>query len=307
MANQSAVLNFELLGFPGVPDKFHILISITMFLVYTMALISNGTVTLLIILKENLHQSMYVFIGNLAMSDLLFDTITIPQIISKYWFGAGDISMSGCFFQMFCVHFLGSFDSFIIMLMAFDRYIAICKPLRYSSIITHRSTSVLCWFFWILAGLASSINIIVVVPLPFCGPNKINSCFCSASALFPLVCQDIKSSREILLVNAMIVLLAPLTFIILSYIFIIKSINSSVHFENWQKVFYTCTTHLLIIALYYAPRVFVYFANYVRLILNADLNVLILCLYSYLPHIANPIIYGLRTEEIKRTIAKVFR
>uniref|UniRef100_A0A8C5N541 Olfactory receptor n=1 Tax=Leptobrachium leishanense TaxID=445787 RepID=A0A8C5N541_9ANUR len=306
MANQSQVLYFELLGFPGVPQNLHILVSITMFLVYSIALFSNGTVLLLIILQENLHQSMYVFIANLALSDLLFDTITLPLIISKYWFGAGRISFTTCFFQFFCVHFFGSFDSFIIMLMAIDRYVAVCKPLRYTSIMTPQATAVLCWTFWILAGVASLVNNILFIPLPFCGPNKIKSCFCSASFLFPLVCQDVSSVREIMLINAMIVLLVPLTIIILSYLFIVKSINSSVHTENWRKAFYTCTTHLLIIGLYYAPRVFVYFANYVNLILTADLKVLLLCIYSYLPHLANPVIYCLRTEAIKLTIQKAF-
>ncbi|KAM8976895.1 olfactory receptor 2A7-like [Pelodytes ibericus] len=307
MANQSNVVAFELVGFPGVKPKFHILISLAMFLVYNISLFANGTVILLIILKDHLHQSMYVFIVNLALSDFLFDTITLPQIITKYWFGAGRLTFSGCLFQMFCVHFLGSFDSFIIMLMAVDRYIAICKPLRYSSIMTWKTTVLLCWAFWILAALFSLFNNIMFIPLPFCGPNKVGSCFCSVSALFPLVCQDVTSVRKVILVNAMIVLLVPLAFVIQSYIFILLSINSSVHSENWRKAFYTCTTHLFIIGLYYVPRVFVYFANFARLILNADVNVLILCLYSYLPHLANPIIYCLRTEEIKHTITKLFR
>ncbi|XP_053313869.1 olfactory receptor 4S1-like [Spea bombifrons] len=307
MGNYSGVSEFHLVGFPGASEKLYLLISLTMFLIYTVVLFSNGTVILLIILKEHLHQPMYIFIANLAFSDLLFDTITLPKIIAKYWFGAETISFSSCLFQMFCVHFLGSFDSFIIMLMAVDRYIAICIPLRYPLIITHKATAILCWTFWILAASASLFNNILFIPLPFCGPNKIKSCFCSVSSLFPLACQDVTSVRQKILVNAMIVLLAPLGFILLSYVFILWSVKTSVHSENWQKAFYTCTTHLIIIGMYFVPRVFVYFANYVRLILNADINVLLLCLYSYLPHLANPVIYCLRTEEIKRTLAKAFK
>ncbi|MEE6473322.1 hypothetical protein FKM82_009953 [Ascaphus truei] len=307
MANQSDVFEFVLIGFPGLPQKFHSLVAAAMFLIYNIALFANGTVIMLIILKEQLHQSMYVIIANLSLSDLLFDTITLPKIIATYWFGAGSMSFSGCIFQLYCVHFLGTVDSFIIMLMAVDRYVAICKPLRYSSIISYKLVAILCGFFWVFAALIASITASLVSQLPFCGPNKVNNCFCLNSAVTVLACVDVTSVRRIAFTIAMFVLLLPLAFIIFSYIIIIKTIHSSARSENWQKAFYTCTTHLFVIGLYFVPRVFVYISSQVRLILNADLNVLLLCLYTFVPHVANPIIYCLRTKEIKRTLGNVFK
>ncbi|XP_075053965.1 olfactory receptor 52K2-like [Mixophyes fleayi] len=307
MANYSQDFYFELIGFPGVSQKFHILVSLAMFIVYSLSLIANGAVILLILVRDHLHQPMYIIIGNLALSDLLFDTFTLPKIIAKYWFEAGEMSSVECFLQMYFIHYLGTMDSFILMLMAGDRYVAICKPLRYPSIITHKVTIATCLFSWLLAASIALVNPFLVAYLPFQRQNKIISCFCSTSSLLRLARVDVTSTRQSLLVVALCVLLIPLFFIILSYIIIIKSIHLSGHADSWQRAFYTCTTHLFVISLYFIPRVSVYIVNYTQLILNPDVNVLILCLYSYFPHVANPIIYCLRTEEIKCSIGNIFK
>ncbi|KAM4796203.1 olfactory receptor 2AP1-like [Rhinophrynus dorsalis] len=305
MVNNSEIFEFVLVGFPGLPQKFEILVSTVMFIVYNLALYANSTVIGLIIIKQNLHHPMYFFIGNLAVSDVVFDTITLPKIIAKYWFGDEAISFAGCFFQFFFVHYLGTVDSFIIMLMAVDRYVAICKPLRYSAIITHKVTVILCCFFWGLAVVPSAYAPLNAVSLTFCRSNKINNCFCYSSAVYALPCSDVSFIRETILITAMIVLLVPLALIILSYVIIIWTIHSSAISENWQKVFYTCTTHLFVIVLYFVPRVVMYLSSQVNLYIRADMKILILCLYTYLPHIANPIIYCLRNKEIKMILGNV--
>ncbi|KAG8431396.1 hypothetical protein GDO86_018900 [Hymenochirus boettgeri] len=139
MANQSTVLEFVFIGFPGLPQNFHIPVSMVMFAVYSISMVANSTVMILILVKRPLHQPMYIIIGNLALSDLLFDTLTLPKIIAKY-----------------CL------DSLIIMLMAIDRYVAICKPLRYHSIITNR----LCFFYLLsLLVLAALITVVFILAM----------------------------------------------------------------------------------------------------------------------------------------------
>ncbi|XP_040278489.1 olfactory receptor 2AT4-like [Bufo bufo] len=307
MANYSQNVYFELIGFVGVPEKYNLVLSFMMFTVYSTALIANGTVIVLILVSRHLHQPMYIFIANLAFSDLLFDTVTLPKFIAKYWFGAGSMSFSQCFLQLFFVHCLGSLDSFILVLMAGDRYVAICYPLRYSSIITHRVTIASCSLSWLLAVISALVTPVLIGQLPFPGQTKIFSCFCSSSALLRSAIGDVTQVRQTLLIVALCVLLIPLVVILLSYVIIIITIHCSSVSSNWQKMFYTCTTHLLVLNIYYIPRVFVYIANFAKLILQPDINVLILCIYSYLPHIANPIIYCLRTVEIKNTIVNLFR
>ncbi|KAM4796202.1 olfactory receptor 1E16-like [Rhinophrynus dorsalis] len=306
MANRSHVSEFILLGFPGLEEKFDIPISVGLFLVYITSLLANGTVIILIILSRHLHHPMYVIIANLAVSDLIFDTITLPKIIAKYWFQAGSISFAGCIFQLFCVHYLGSFDSYIIMLMAFDRYVAICHPLRYSSILTSKLTIIMCCFFWIFSAIIGAVIATLDSEIPFCDNNEIKSCFCTNMAVTWLACSDVTSLKRLNFCIAMFVLLLPLSFILFSYIVIIKEICSTTYFERWQKAFYTCTTHLLVIGLYFVPRIFVYVSNQVKLFLNEDLNVLLLCLYTFVPHMANPVIYCLRTKEIRKTLRNFF-
>ncbi|XP_075706028.1 olfactory receptor 2AT4-like [Rhinoderma darwinii] len=307
MVNCTQTVYFELIGFSEVPQQYNLVLSFVMLIVYSTALVANGAVILLILVSHQLHQPMYIFIANLALSDLLFDTITLPRLIAKYWFKAGRMSFFECFLQLFLVHWLGCQDSFILMLMAVDRFVAICKPLRYSSIITHRVTLVSCSISWLFAVISVLVVPLLIEQLPYYGEAKVLSCFCSSSALMRSAHGDVTSTRQILLIVALTVLLIPLAIILLSYSIIIKTFHRSGSSGNWQKVFYTCTTHLVVLNLYYIPRVFVYIANYAKLILQPDINVLILCIYTYLPHIANPIIYCLRTEEIKNTIGNLLK
>ncbi|XP_075705991.1 olfactory receptor 6B1-like [Rhinoderma darwinii] len=308
MANQShsTVLEFVLLGFPGLAEKFYPVVSITIFLLYNVSLYANGIVIVLIILREHLHQPMYVIVGNLAFSDLLFDTLTLPKIVSKYWFGEGSLSFSVCFIQMFFVHYLATLDSFIIMLMALDRYVAICKPLRYHTIISNRLVTFLCLLFWLFAAIIGFIITTLGLWLPYCGPNRIKSCFCSLTPVAVLSCADSTSARRTGFIIALFAHLCPLSFIIFSYIIILSMMCSLGPSKNWQKAFYTCTTLWFVIGLYFIPRLLVYTYNQFQLIPNADVNVLLICLYTFAPHFASPVIFCLRTEEIKRTLRNVF-
>ncbi|XP_063297568.1 olfactory receptor 1496-like [Pelobates fuscus] len=305
MENNTKFTEFILIGFPGLPQKFHPLVSVTMFLIYIIAMTANGTVIFLIIVKEHLHQPMYLMIFNLSLSDLIFDTITLPKIIAMYWFGDGKMSFMACIVQTFCVHFLANLNSFTIMLMAVDRYVAIWNPLRYSSIITNTLIACLCCILWLIAACFPMSPLLKAAQVLYCG-NKVKSCFCSISSVLPLSCVDTFFITELAFTIAMITLLIPLAFIIFSYIAIIRTVCLSGRNGDWQKAFYTCSIHLFVICMYFIPRLFVYTCNQLRLILNADINVLLLCLYTFVPHVANPIIYCLRNKEIKTTIEKIF-
>ncbi|KAG8431877.1 hypothetical protein GDO86_019669 [Hymenochirus boettgeri] len=308
MTNYSQVIEFLLIGFPGLQKTYHIPVSIVMFIVYIVSLCVNGTVISLVYLKEHLHQPMYIFIANLALSDLLFDTITLPKIIAKYWDEDAKMSFSGCYLQTFLVHFLGTVDSFLLMLMAADRCVAICKPLRYAAMITKKITTACCCILWLMAAVAGAANpIISFMNFHFCGQNEIYGLFCSSMTLYPLSCTDVSSNQQTrFLIGIVSSLLVPLAVIILSYIIIILTVQSMVMTDNWRKLFYTCTTHLLVISLYYVPRAFVYFTSYFNLVLKVELSVLILFLYTYIPHLANPFIYCLRNKDIKVILVNVF-
>ncbi|XP_073473811.1 olfactory receptor 1M1-like [Aquarana catesbeiana] len=308
MSNRTPISEVTLVGFPGTPEYLDSSISAIMFLVYIISLVANGSVILLVIFSVHLHQPMYLIIANLSASDLLFDTATLPKIIAKYWFGAAQMPFRACLFQMFCVHFFGTVDSYLLLLMAVDRYVAICYPLRYAAIINIRMTVLACGLCWVVLTPSTIIVITArISQIVLCDRDKINTLFCTHTAISALSCTDVSSLRVMAFTSALVVLLACLTLIILSYILIIREISST-HSENWGKAFYTCTTHLLVISLYYVPRIFVYIVTNTPLLkIQNEINVLLLCLYSFVPHLASPIIYFLRTKEITETLRKVLR
>ncbi|KAM5180838.1 olfactory receptor 1E16-like [Mantella aurantiaca] len=308
MSNHTTVSEVILVGFPGLPDAFHGLVSTSMFFAYMISLAANGTAICLVTINEHLHQPMYLFIANYAVSNLLFDTVTLPKLIARYWFGASTIPLRMCIFQLFLVHYLGSMDSFLLMLMAADRYVAVCHPLRYASIITNKAVTMSCGFCWmILCSSINSVSTILASQIPLCGPNKVNSLFCGYTAYAALACTDISGPRKVVFANAMVVLLVPLGLILVSYIKIIATISLT-RSESLRKAFYTCVTHLLVIALYYTPRIFMYIVSNIPFVtIKPDVSALLLFLYSFVPHMANPIIYFLRTKEIKQTLRCAFQ
>ncbi|OCT56827.1 hypothetical protein XELAEV_18004357mg [Xenopus laevis] len=306
MSNQTMVTEFILLGFPGLQANFFLPVSFAMFFEFIISLLANSTVITIIILREQLHHPMYIIIANLALSDLIYDTIALPKIIAKYWFGAGSISFNWCFFQLFCVHSLGSLDSFIIMLMAIDRYVAICKPLRYHSIISNKLVTLLCCLFWLFAFLIGLAMTLIAVQLPYCGLNRVKNCVCASPAVIVLACVDASLERKKGFIISMCVHLLPLAVIILSYILIIRVVHLAANNGNWQKAFYTCTTHLIVIGLFFIPRLFLYIINQIPVMLDADVNMLIVFLFTFIPHLANPIIFCLRTKEIRCILRQMF-
>lgn len=268
--------------------------------------ITNGAVFIVILLKEKLHKPMYLLIANLAFSAFLFDAATLPKMIGKYWLDGGKISSLACFVQMHLVHWLAIMDSLILTLMAFDRYIAICNPLRYSSTITYKLTMYACSSIWFCSDIIL-IDTIIIAKYPFCGSNKVVSFYCSSSNILRLACANVTSTREVLSTVGLVVLFGTLALIVLSYVAILLSVLSLKHWRGWRKAFHTCVTHLFVNALFYVPRVFVYQASYLKLVLSPDLAVFLVVLQSYLPHLANPFIYCLRTEEIKNIISSTLK
>ncbi|XP_068121881.1 putative olfactory receptor 2W6 [Hyperolius riggenbachi] len=310
MANRSDTFEVILVGFPGLSQSLHHLVSAMMFLVYITSLVANGSVIILVTLNAQLHQPMYLIIASLAASDVAFDTATLPKLMAHYWFGSSTMSFHVCLFQMFWVHYLGSVDSFLLLLMAVDRYVAISLPLRYSTIIINSRMSIACGVCWIILAPPAVIFLATETSkLLLCDHSKLNSLFCVHTAVVNMACSDATFIIRLGLMNALIVLIVPLAFILFSYITIVATIAMSSQAKNWRKVFYTCSTHILLVSLYYGPRILVYIANSLpsMIVIKADVGAVLLFLYSVVPHLANPIVYFLRTKEIQQTLINVLR
>ncbi|XP_043975358.1 olfactory receptor 2AT4-like [Gambusia affinis] len=304
--NRSRVTEFILTGFPGLHPQYYGLTSAVLFLVYVVTVKANAVVFFLFATNKSLHKPVYYIILNVSACDLLFSTTALPKIISRYWFQSGNISFTACFVQMYFVHYLGSVNSFIFLLMAFDRYCAVCHPLRYTAIVTKFTVHILSVTAWIIAIPIPLMMVIRAYPLPYCASNIINHCYCDHVGITVLACTDRTPYSVPALVGAMIILLGPLAFILLSYCLIFIEIGKVTNFGNCGKTLSTCSTQLIIISLYYVPRCFVYFANHVGINFSADLRIVIIMLYSLVPPMINPLIYCLRAKDIRECLMKQF-
>ncbi|XP_066534262.1 olfactory receptor 2AT4-like [Hoplias malabaricus] len=302
--NITPVKKFVIVGFPGLHPNYFGLASTVMFFVYVCILVGNGIFITLFLREKQLRKPMYYIIINLVACDVLFSTTTLPKIIARYWFNDGSISFLGCFVQMYFVHYFGSANSFILGVMAFDRYVAVCIPLRYANIIkdsTIISLSIACW---LMAEPSVLMIIIRAYPLPYCGPNSIIHCYCDHVSITKLACTDRTPYSLPAFISAMIVLLGPLAFILFSYISITMAVLRISTTQGRLKTLSTCSSQLIIIALFFLPRCFNYLASYIGLSFSADTQILIIMLYSLLPPIINPLIYCLRTKDVKEILAK---
>jgi olfactory receptor len=305
--NHSFVTEFVIVGFPGLQPEFYGLASTVLFLVYCCILIGNVVVIILFATHNVLHKPMYFIILNLVVSDVLFSTTTLPKIIARYWFQAGAISFFGCFLQMYLVHYFGSVTSLLLLIMALDRYVSICFPLRYPMIINNSTIHILNVTAWVLAHLPSLSMVIRAYPLPYCDSNKIMQCYCDHIAITTLACTDRVPYSFPAFVLAMVVLLGPLAFIIFSYCSIIVAVVQIASPQGRLKTLSTCSGQLIIIALYFLPRCFIYLASNIGIRFSTDLRIVIIMLYSLLPPMINPLIYCFKTKHIKTSLMKRFK
>ncbi|XP_029111339.1 olfactory receptor 2AT4-like [Scleropages formosus] len=304
--NQTSVKEFFIVGFPGLHPMYFGLTSVLLFFVYMFTLVGNGIFLILFITDRSLHKPMYVIILNLVVSDVLFSTTTLPKIIARYWFQAGAISFTACFVQMYFVHYFGTVNSYILLIMALDRYVAICYPLRYPTIMTNSIILLTSIISWVVAKACPLMMVIRAYPLPYCASNTIIQCYCDHISITTLACTDRTPYAFPAFVFAMVVLLVPLAFIVSSYCATIVAVFRIASTQGRLKTLSTCTPQLIIIALYFFPRCFVYLASNVGITFSTDLRIAIIMLYSLLPPMVNPLIYCLRTKEVKQTLMKTF-
>ncbi len=305
MANETRMKSFFILGFPGLLSQYYGPVSALLFFIYLAIAVGNIFILTFVICQKSLQKPMYLVFCHLALNDLTFGTVTLPKIISKYWLDDSIISFYGCFTQMFFVHYLGAVTSFILLVMALDRFIAICIPLRYPVLITNNTISVLCGFAWFIPLPLMVAVVLHVLTLPFCKTNIIAQCYCDHISITHQACgEDVKIVAVTSLCAAMFCLLLPLAFIVFSYVSIIVVIMKMSNAAGRKRTLSTCTPQIFITCLFYLPRCFVYVANTVGFSFSLDIRILLILLYSLLPPAVNPIIYCFKTRDIKKVLIK---
>uniref|UniRef100_A0A674AQ51 Olfactory receptor n=1 Tax=Salmo trutta TaxID=8032 RepID=A0A674AQ51_SALTR len=278
LGNHSLVTEFVIVGFPGLQPEFYGLASAVLLIVYCCTLIG-----------------MLLFLSCLQLNNILHKPMQ------------GQFLSSVVFLQMYLVHYFGSVTSFLLLIMALDRYVAICFPLRYPMIIKNSTIHILNATAWIVAKACPLMMVIRAYPLPYCDSNTILQCFCDHISITKLACTDRVPYSFPAFVTAMVVLLGPLVFIIFSYCSIIVAVLEIASPQGRLKTLSTCSGQLIIIALYYLPRCFIYLSSNIGIIFSTDLRIVIIMLYSLLPPMINPLIYCFKTKDIKQTLMKRFK
>ncbi|XP_045324142.1 olfactory receptor 2S2-like isoform X2 [Leopardus geoffroyi] len=301
----SPVVGFILLGLSAHPrlEKTFFVLILSMYLVI---LLGNGVLILVTILDSRLHTPMYFFLGNLSFLDICYTTSSIPLVLDGFLTPRKTISFSGCAMQMFLSFAMGATECVLLGMMAFDRYVAICNPLRYPVVMSRSVYVSMAVSSWAIGGAASVVHTSLTIQLPFCGNNVINHLACEILAVLKLACVDISINVISMGVTNVIFLGVPVLFISVSYVFIIATILRIPSAEGRKKAFSTCSAHLTVVVIFYGTLFFMYRKPKSKDPLGADKedlsDKLIPLFYGVVTPMLNPVIYSLRNKDVKAAV-----
>ncbi|XP_021046905.1 olfactory receptor 2A12-like [Mus pahari] len=300
--NQSWVTEFILIGFSSDPMTNSILF-IVFLLIYLSSVLGNGLIIMLVCLNTQLHTPMYFFLCTLSLLDMGYVTTTMPQMLVHLLAHSQTISFAGCWLQMFVFGALGTSESILFVVMAYDRYVAICYPLRYTVILNWS----LC--IWLASGtcvcgfLSALLHTFFTMRLPYCGPNKVNHYFCEGPSVRSLACMDTHLIEMVDLVLSVFVVLTPLSLIVTSYIHIAKAVLKIKSTQGRCKAFSTCASHLTMVTFFYAPATYIYLRPNSSYSPEQDKQISLF--YNVFTALLNPVVYSLRNKDIKRAFLNV--
>ncbi|XP_030149517.1 olfactory receptor 2S2 isoform X1 [Lynx canadensis] len=301
----SPMVGFILLGLSAHPrlEKTFFVLILSMYLVI---LLGNGVLILVTILDSRLHTPMYFFLGNLSFLDICYTTSSIPLVLDGFLTPRKTISFSGCAMQMFLSFAMAGTECVLLSVMAFDRYVAICNPLRYPVVMSRSVYVSMAVSSWTIGGAASVVHTSLTIQLPFCGNNVINHLACEILAVLKLACADISINVISMGVTNVIFLGVPVLFISVSYVFIIATILRIPSAEGRKKAFSTCSAHLTVVVIFYGTLFFMYRKPKSKDPLGADKedlsDKLIPLFYGVVTPMLNPIIYSLRNKDVKAAV-----
>ncbi|KAM9173879.1 olfactory receptor 52E2-like [Pangshura tecta] len=294
---------FILMGIPGL-DAAHIWISIPFSTFYIIGLFGNFMLLFVIGKEQTLHKQMHLLLCMLALTDIGMSTSVVPKALCIFWFNLKGITVGGCLTQMFFIHTVSTMQSAVLVTMAFDRYVAICNPLRYGAILTNARIAKLG-----LVGLTRAVLFILPMPLllsrqPFCANRIIPHTYCEHMAVAKMSCGDITVSRTYGLVIAIVVNGSDLTLIALSYGLIIRAVLRISSKKAHLKTLNTCTAHICVMLMSYTPSLFSYLTHRFGQGIASHVHVTFAIFYLLVPPMLNPIIYGAKTKELRDKVGK---
>ncbi|XP_064412918.1 olfactory receptor 52E4-like [Latimeria chalumnae] len=293
---------FVLAGFPGL-EEYYLHFSILFCVLYLLAVTCNLALLCIIKADHNLHEPMYIFLSILATVDLVLSSTTFPKLLAILWFGDSTITFEGCFVQMSFAHFFTAMESTILVVMAFDRYVAICKPLHYTAIFTNSFIVKLGTVSVLRSAVLSLPQYMYSSQLSFCSSNVIPHYYCDHTTTLSIACADITINKIFGILLTMLISGADITLIFFSYLLILRAVFKLGSARARWKTFSTCVSHFCVILYFYTAVLFSIFTKRFGNI-PSEYNILVASSYVLIPPALNPIIYGIRTKEIRQAFLR---
>ncbi|XP_065279655.1 olfactory receptor 52M1-like [Emys orbicularis] len=296
---------FILLGIPGL-EAAHVWISIPFCTMYAIAILGNFTILFIVKMEPSLHGPMYYFLCMLAVNDLVVSTSILPKMLAIFWFNSREISFSACLTQLYVFHCFSVTESGIFVAMALDRYVAICDPLRHASTLTNAMVAKIGLTIVLRGSMLVLPYPFLLRQWPYCKTNIIPHPYCAHMAVVKLACSDTRVSSYYGLFVLLCVKGLDVIFIVVSYTQILRAIFCLPTKDARLKTFGTCISHLCAILVFYIPGLFLSLAERFHQNVPLHFHVLIANVYYLMPPMLNPIIYGVRTKQIRGRLLRLF-
>ncbi|XP_066436141.1 olfactory receptor 5V1-like [Eleutherodactylus coqui] len=301
--NQSTVSVFLVVGLCDSDEPQFVLFLIFL-AIYLITILGNIVILSVISSDQRLHTPMYFFLANLSIIDIIFSSVTVPKLLFILLTAQKATSFSDCITQLSFFQFFVVAECYLLAVMAYDRYVAICFPLNYTLIMSREVRFRMVLACWGCGLMNSVIQGVSIARLAFCGPNKVDHFFCDVTPLFKLSCSDTRLGEAIFLLVVVFAGMGPLTFILVTYGRIIAAVTKISTSKGRSKTFSTCASHFTVVALYYGSGIFSYIWPSSTYTMDKDVKV-VAVLYTIMTPMLNPIIYSLRNREVKRALKKL--
>ncbi|XP_049753987.1 olfactory receptor 11G2-like [Elephas maximus indicus] len=299
--NSGTVTGFILLGFP-CPREGQVLLFVLFSVVYLLTLMGNGSIICAVCWDQKLHTPMYILLANFSFLEICYVTSTIPNMLASFLSETKVISFSGCFLQFYFFSSLGSTECFFLAVMAFDRYLAICQPLHYPTVMTGRLCTYLVVSCWILDFLWFPVPIIIISQMSFCGSRIIDHFLCDPGPLLALTCPRAPVIEFLWMILSSLLSLIPFLCIMGSYALVLRAVLRVPSASGRRKAFSTCGSHLAVVLLFYGSVMVMYLSPTSKH--ESGMQKIVTLFYSAGTPLINPLIYSLRNKDMKHALQK---
>ncbi|XP_029808070.1 olfactory receptor 11G2-like [Suricata suricatta] len=299
----NSVSHFILMGFPSSP-QMQLLYFGLFSVVYTLTLMGNAAIVCAVRWDQRLHTPMYIFLGNFSLLEICYVTTTVPNMLANFLSTSKSISFVNCFAQFYFFFSFGCDEGLFLCIMAFDRYLAICRPLHYPRIMTEQLYTGLAIFGWSCGFIVFLTPVVLIAHLPYCGPNTINHFVCDPVPLMMLSCSEDTMTQFIYSTFNAIFMVGTFLFVLCSYALVIVAVLRMPSAAGKRKAFSTCASHLAVVILFFGSVLVMYISPGSGH--SVQMQKIVTLFYSVITPLCNPLIYSLRNKEMKTALRKIF-